>query len=133
LRQKKANLESILLKKYILNAAIFYKTPQGQTHILVLFEALLLVGLIGWMDYANGWEYSLFVFYALPIVLIAWKSGRGLGFAFAILCTVTWWGVHIDDNPYQGSWGFTHIITHKSHHLSLSRKTEAGSKVHHTL
>jgi hypothetical protein len=56
---------------------------------LVLFEALVLVGLIGWFDYATGWEWSCFAPYALPIVLVVWKTDRRLGFAFAFLCAMT--------------------------------------------
>ena len=43
-----------------------------QPRWLVLVEALLLVGLIGWFDYATGWEWSFFAPFALPIVLVSW-------------------------------------------------------------
>src|SRR5581483_9602418 len=31
---------------------------------LAISEAAILVGLIGWVDYLTGWEWSFFVFYA---------------------------------------------------------------------
>jgi signal transduction histidine kinase len=69
--------------------------------VLVLLEALLLVGLIGWIDYAISWEWSFFVLYALPIVMVTWKTDRRVGFAFALLCTVASWLGEIGSNPYQ--------------------------------
>ncbi|MCX7068420.1 MAG: sensor histidine kinase [Methylococcales bacterium] len=90
------------MKKHQFNLLPFSNILQAQ----VLFKALILVGLIGWMDYKIGWEYSLLVAYALPIIFVVWKTNQGLGFAFALLCTMTWWGVHIDNNPYQSDVGF---------------------------
>lgn len=46
-----------------------------QPRWLVLLEALALVGLIGWFDFATGWEWSFFAPYAVPLVLVVWKAG----------------------------------------------------------
>ena len=81
---------------------VFRRQPKW----LVMIEALLLVGAIGWMDYRTGWEWSSFVFYSLPIVLVVWKTGRHLGFAFAFMCAVIWWLAQSGSHPYQTSWGF---------------------------
>jgi len=72
----------------------------------VLLAALVLVGLIGWFDYVTSWEVDATLLYALPIVLVAWKADRRLGFAFALLCTVTWWVAQLGSHPYQTRWGF---------------------------
>jgi glucose-6-phosphate-specific signal transduction histidine kinase len=84
----------------------FPETVRRQPKWLVLLEALVLVGLIGWIDYATGWEWSFFVLYALPIVMVTWRTDRRLGFAFAFLCTVTSWVGEMGSNPYQSRWGF---------------------------
>jgi len=84
----------------------FPETLRRQPKWLVLLEALVLIGLIGWIDYATNWEWSFFVLYTLPIVMVTWKTYRRLGFAFAFLCTVTSWLGQIGGNPYQTSWGF---------------------------
>ena len=94
------------MKKHKFSHLLFSKTLQDQ----VLFKALILVGLIGWMDYAIGREYSLLIAYALPIIFVAWKNHQGFGFVFALLCTMTWWGVHIDNNPYQSDVGFALVM-----------------------
>ncbi len=82
------------------------ETLRHQPRWLVLLEALGLVGLIGWFDYATGWEWSFLAPYAVPIVLVVWKTGRRLGFVFASLCAATFWGSHIGGNPYLTRWGF---------------------------
>jgi signal transduction histidine kinase len=84
----------------------FAKTLRRQPKWLVLLEALALVGLIGGVDYATDWEWSFFVLYALPIVMVTWKTDRRLGFAFAILCTITSWVAEIGNNLYQTHAGF---------------------------
>jgi signal transduction histidine kinase len=71
-----------------------------------LLTALVLVGLIGWLDYVTGWEWDASTFYALPITLIVFRTDRRLGFAFAMLCAVTWCLAQIESHPYQTSWGF---------------------------
>jgi signal transduction histidine kinase len=90
------------MKKHQFSRLLFSKIFQCQ----VLFKALILVALIGWLDYAIGREYCLLVVYALPIIFVVWKTHQGLGLVFALLCTVTWWGVYIDNNPYQSDVGF---------------------------
>ena len=103
---EKINLESIAMKKHQFSPLPFSNILHGQ----VLFKALILVGLIAWMDYKIGWEYSLLVVYALPIIFVVWKANQHIGFMFALLCTMTWWGVHIDNNPYQSDVGFALVM-----------------------
>ncbi len=95
-----------LVKEIIIRAMFLPETLRRQPQWLVLLAALGLVGLIGWFDYATAWEWSFFAPYAVPIVLVAWQTDRRLGFAFALLCAVTFWVVHIGSHPYQTGWGF---------------------------
>ena len=81
-----------------------------QPHWLVLIEAMILVGLIGGLDYVTSWEWSLFAPYALPIVLVTWKTGRLPGFVFAVLCAGTYGMVNMASNPYQTHWGFAMAV-----------------------
>jgi signal transduction histidine kinase len=84
----------------------FPDTLQRQPKWLVLFEALVLVGLIGWFDHVTDWEWSCFAPYAVPIVLVTWKTGRRLGFAYAFLCAIAYWVADRGSNPYQTHGGF---------------------------
>ena len=72
----------------------------------VLLGALVLMGVIGWLDYITGWEWSFFGPYAVPIVVVVWRMGRGVGFGFAALCATTFWLANIEENPYHTRWGF---------------------------
>jgi hypothetical protein len=54
------------------------KLPEKQSRWLAVAIGLVLVGLIGVIDYLTG-DYSLLVFYLIPISLAAWFAGR-------------WWG-----------------------------------------
>jgi signal transduction histidine kinase len=54
---------------------------------LVVLLALLLVALIGWADYLDGYYMSFSLFYLLPITLVAAKMGRRGGIAMSILAT----------------------------------------------
>lgn len=77
---------------------------------LVMIEALVLVGVIGWMDYRTGWEWSSFAFYSLPIVLVVWRTGRRPGFVFACMCAAIWWLAQSGSHPYQTNWGFVMAV-----------------------
>ena len=82
------------------------ETLRRQPRWLVSVETLVLVGLIGWLDYVTGWEWSFFAPFALPIALVAWKLGRRPGFACACLCALAFWVAHIGNNPYRTHWGY---------------------------
>jgi signal transduction histidine kinase len=51
----------------------------------VLILSLLLVGLIGYLDYATGYERSLLIFYLIPVALVIWFGNIWLGLTFSIL------------------------------------------------
>jgi signal transduction histidine kinase len=77
-----------------------------QPRWIVILEATVLAGLIGWVDYVTPWEWTFFVFYSVPIILVTWRVGRRFGFGFAILSTIIWSLAIIESNPYRTSVGF---------------------------
>lgn len=89
------------------------QTLRRQPPWLVVLEALSLVAIIGWVDYVTGWEWSFFIFYAAPIVLVVWKIGRRAGFVFAVLCSATWWAAQIDSSPYHTMTGFLLAVANR--------------------
>lgn len=97
---------SILADGVILWMMFFRETLQRKPARLVLLEALVLVGLIGWVDHVTRWEWSCFAPYAVPIVLVTWKKGRRLGFVFAFLCAAAYCVSDWQSNPYPTQWGF---------------------------
>lgn len=61
---------------------------------------------IGWIDYLTGWEWSLFVLYALPIFLAVWWRGRNAGLLLAAWSALIWWLANQAGNPYQTWLGY---------------------------
>ena len=61
-----------------------------QPDALVFFEALLIVFAIGLLDSMGGWDVSMFLLYAFPILLVVWFSDRRWAIVCAIACGVVW-------------------------------------------
>ena len=49
-----------------------------------------LIAGLGVLDYFTGYELSFFVFYLLPVSLLAWKAGPWMGFAGSAVSAVVW-------------------------------------------
>lgn len=79
---------------------------RSQPRWLVIVAALALTAVIGYIDAVTGWELSMFVFYAAPILLVVWYGGRGLGWAAAVVCAVVWHFSNQTEQPYQTEWGY---------------------------
>jgi signal transduction histidine kinase len=73
---------------------------------LVIGAALLLMALIGWVDHATGWELSLFVFYAVPLLMVVWQGQRRLAVVLAFVCGAIWWQANSADHPYSREWSY---------------------------
>jgi signal transduction histidine kinase len=72
----------------------------------VVAGALVLVALIGWLDHITGWQFSLFVFYAIPILLVVWHTGTICGLAVSILCAGVWYWANADSQPWPTDLGY---------------------------
>ena len=54
-----------------------------QPKALIVVIGIILVGVIGWIDFLTG-DYSLLVFYLIPVSLVSWFSGRWAGAVTAV-------------------------------------------------
>ena len=63
---------------------IFDRQPKW----LIFIVGLVLVALIGYIDYLTG-EFSLLVFYLIPIGLVSWNAGCWQGIVIAVLSGCT--------------------------------------------
>jgi signal transduction histidine kinase len=72
----------------------------------LFLEALTLLLIIGFLDYLTAWELSLFVFYAAPIVLVAWHADRRTALLLAALCGWIWYLANIHSHPYATHEGY---------------------------
>ena len=60
----------------------------SRSPVTVATTCLILLLLLGWIDYKTG-DYSLIVFYLVPVSLAAWFVGRSAGMMFCVLALVT--------------------------------------------
>jgi signal transduction histidine kinase len=68
--------------------------------------AVFLVAFVGWLDWNTGWEFSLFVFYAVPIFLVVWYGQLFTAILFALVCSGVWWIANEQEHPYATGWGY---------------------------
>ena len=54
-------------------------------------SAVVLLAAFGWVDYITGYELGFFVFYSVPVGLVAWYVGRWPAIGIAMAASVTWW------------------------------------------
>jgi len=70
-----------------------------------LTTGLLLVVLLGLIDYLNGPDVSFLIFYTAPVLLAAWYVGRGAGLLMCAATGVSWFTV-----AYASSDHFAHPL-----------------------
>ncbi len=66
---------------------------------LILTIAFAMVFVIGWLDRSTVWELSFFMFYAVPVFIVAWTCPRGLAIGFGAFCALVSWGVNLSLAP----------------------------------
>lgn len=82
----------------------FFKRFHNRPNLTMLV-ATLLVAFIGIVDYATGYDVSLFVFYGLPIMLVVWYVDRKPAMLIALLSALVWWWADIKSgHPYITDW-----------------------------
>ena len=59
----------------------------------VVTAALLCVALLGVLDFLNGPDVSLLIFYVAPVFAAAWCAGRGAGLAVCAASGLSWFAV----------------------------------------
>ncbi len=86
-----------------------------QPRWLLISEALILVVLIGLVDFQTGYEVSLYVFYSIPILLVVWYAGRNAGLWISVFSALTWSTADIIGRSYeldvQRFWNMTVQLT----------------------
>lgn len=76
---------------------------------LMLTGCAVWLAVLGWIDYATGYELGLFAFYTAPVAVVAWNLGQGPGILTAFIASVIWYeadryaGDHYSA-PFYGYW-----------------------------
>ena len=80
---------------------LFFRKSSGW--ILGANVALALV--IGFVDYFTGYEVSLFIFYGVPIFIVAWACDKERAILIALICGIIWWWADMQTgHPYLRNW-----------------------------
>lgn len=66
-----------------------------------LAASLVLVGLVGLLDYASGYELRLGIFYFAPIAFATWRVGRAAGLFLAGVAGFIWLASFYGEHPYR--------------------------------
>jgi hypothetical protein len=59
--------------------------------LIVIAGCALWLAVLGWIDYATGYELGLFAFYTAPVAVVAWNLGQGPGIIVAFIASVIWY------------------------------------------
>ena len=74
--------------------------------LLAIGAAIFLTVLIGFCDKITGWEFSLIIFYSIPILMVVWQDQKRFAVFFAFMCGVVWWLANMRLNPYHWIWSY---------------------------
>jgi len=83
--KKKESMRSSEIRIYRL-LALLEVVPRGLL-IAITFGIVLILGFV---DYATGFEFSFSFFYLIPVTITAWAIGRGTGLCFSVLSATVW-------------------------------------------
>jgi len=78
----------------------------GSSIVPVVGLALLLVAVIGSLDYLTGEWLSFSIFYLVPVSVSAWLGNRRLGIVISLLCATTWAAIDVVYEPRYPSWWY---------------------------
>jgi diguanylate cyclase (GGDEF)-like protein len=63
---------------------------EKQKKPLLIFLGFIAIGVIGVIDFLTGYEFSLSVFYVLPISFVTWLTSRRFGLLASLTSAVVW-------------------------------------------
>lgn len=86
---------------------------------VALAPSVVLTLLMGWLDDATGWEVSLFIFYAVPIVMAVWWIGIGGGLFITALAGGAWWFANLDTHPYITLLGYSWALVNREFYFCV--------------
>lgn len=75
-------------KRFSLYHSLVYLEKQKAS--VLFFISLVLVAILGLIDYLSGFELSFSFFYLFPVSIAAWGIGRSSGITISVLSAITW-------------------------------------------
>ncbi len=84
-----------------------YRTFLGhQPRAWLIVEAMVMVLLVGYLDYVSGRDVTLFLLYAVPIFLATWYADQRWALACAVVSAVAWWAANFQGHTFATDWGY---------------------------
>lgn len=76
-----------------------------QSSSAIFAESLLCAIGVGVLDYVSGYDVSMFLFYGIPILAVAWWCDRRSAFWLAAVCALLWTLADaLTGHPYRHGW-----------------------------
>ncbi len=79
-----------------------------RSKLFIIVSALILIIVIGFIDYLTGEEIAFSIFYILPIALATWFAGKRSGFLLAVVGAAVW--LTADIHSSQSSQSYSHFV-----------------------
>src|SRR5262245_9932670 len=83
------------------------KSNLWKSKTLVVLLGLVLVAIVGWIDYVSGTELSVSVFYVFPILFVTWYAGVWYGVLLSLVSAITWLILLL-----LGGFSVSHVLIH---------------------
>jgi signal transduction histidine kinase len=65
-----------------------FRGLNARSRAFLVVLSLVIVGLVGLLDFRTGFELNFFAFYLIPVSLAVWFVGRGFGILVSAMCVV---------------------------------------------
>jgi len=83
------------------------RLPSALQRLVAITLGFVLIGIIGFLDYVTGIEWSFSIFYLIPISFAVWHIGWRTGLGFAAACGLVW----LVNDTYFGKQVYKHPLT----------------------
>jgi K+-sensing histidine kinase KdpD len=100
----------------------------SRKQILIFTSCVLSLLVLGWVDYATGYELGFFIVYSVPVGLVAWHLGRWPAILMALLASIAWWLADSFDGAKYSS-AFYWVWNNAVHFLSFVINAVAIAKI----
>jgi len=108
---------------------------EAQSTAFFITIGLMLVMLLGCIDYLTGYEIAFSIFYLVPVAMVTWYTGRWYGILISLASSLSWFladvmAGHIYSTPFITYWntsvslGFFLIVTFILSKLKAELKRE---------
>jgi len=63
---------------------------EKQNKSFIIAIGYIIIGVLGIIDTLTGKELDFSLFYVIPILIVTWHTGLGLGIVFSLISALVW-------------------------------------------